>query len=91
MCLWDLVQWTIIIWNVKMDVMKIVKCLGETCLLVDGVSEIIKNEAKEQKSGFLSMLFGTLGTSLLGNLLTGKGTKAKIPWMTSSKSSWRNN
>ena len=29
--------------------MKIVKCLGETCLLVDGVSEIIKNEAKEQK------------------------------------------
>ena len=35
---------------------------------------------KEQKSGFLSMLFGTLGASLLGNLLTGKGVKqSKIP------------
>ena len=38
-----------------------------------GVSETIKNETKEQKGGFLSMLLGTLGASLLGNLLTGKG------------------
>ena len=38
-----------------------------------GVSETIKNETKEQKGGFLSMLLGTLGASLFGNLLTGKG------------------
>ena len=38
-----------------------------------GVTKTIKNEAKEQKGGFLSMLLGILGTSLLGNLLTGKG------------------
>ena len=38
-----------------------------------GVSETIKNEAKEQKGRFLSMLLGTLGTSFLGNILTGKG------------------
>ena len=37
------------------------------------VIETIKNDAKEQKGGFLSMLLGTLGASLLGNLLTGKG------------------
>ena len=39
-----------------------------------GVSKTIKNEAKEQREGFLGMLLGTLGASLLGNLLTGKGT-----------------
>ena len=38
-----------------------------------GVTETVKNETKEQKGGFLSMLLGTLGASLLGNLLTGKG------------------
>ena len=38
-----------------------------------GVTETVKNETKEQKRGFLSMLLGTLGASLLGNLLTGKG------------------
>ena len=38
-----------------------------------GVSETIQNEAKEQKRGFLSMLLGTLGASLLGNILAGKG------------------
>ena len=43
-------------------------------LLKKGVSELIKNEAKQQKGGFLGMLLGTLGASLLGNLLTGKGT-----------------
>ena len=37
-----------------------------------GVTETIQNEVKEQKGGFLSMLLGTLGASLLGNLLTGK-------------------
>ena len=43
-------------------------------LLIKSVSDTIKNEAKEQKGGFLSMLLGTLGASLLGNILTGKGT-----------------
>ena len=41
-----------------------------------GVTKTIENETKEQKGGFLSMLLGTLGVSLLGNLLTGKGIKA---------------
>ena len=56
------------------DVMKIVKSLKEYSLLIKGISEKIKNEAKEQKGGFLGMLLGTLGPSLLGNLLTGRGT-----------------
>ena len=56
------------------DIMKTVKSLEESGLLVKGVSETIKNEAKDQKGGFLRMLLGTLGASLLGNLLTGKGT-----------------
>ena len=54
--------------------MKIVKSLEESGLLIKGVIQTIKNEAKEQKGGFLGMLLGTLGVSLLGNLLTGKGT-----------------
>ena len=53
--------------------MKIDKSLKESRLLIKSVSEIIKNEAKEQKGGFLGMLLGTLGASLLGNLLRGKG------------------
>ena len=53
------------------DVMKIVKSLEESCLLIKGVSETIKNQAKEQKEGFISMLLCTSGASLLGNLLTG--------------------
>ena len=54
------------------DIMKIVQALEDSNILLKGVSETIKNETKEQKGGFLSMLLGTLGTSLLGNLLTGK-------------------
>ena len=56
------------------DIPKIVKSLEETGLLIKGISERIKNDAKEQKGGFLSMLLGTSGASLLGNLLTGKDT-----------------
>ena len=56
------------------DVMKIVTCLEESGLLIKGISEATKYETKEQKGGFLGMLLGTLGASLLGNLLTGKGT-----------------
>ena len=65
---------TLIICNEEMnDIMKIVKSLEESGLLIKGVSETIKNEAKEQKGGFLGMLLGTLGASLLANLLTGTG------------------
>ena len=42
--------------------------------MLKGVTETVKNEVKEQKGGSLSMFLGTLGASLLGNLLTGKGT-----------------
>ena len=66
---------TLIISNEEMnDIMKIVKFLEESGLLIKGVREEIKSEAKEQKGGFLGMLVGTLGSSLLGNLLTGKST-----------------
>ena len=58
------------------DIMKIIMSLEESGLLIKGVSETIKNEAKEQKEGFLSLLLGTLSTSLLRNLLTGKGAIA---------------
>ena len=56
------------------DITKIVKSLEGSGLLKKGVSETIKNEAKKQKGGFLGILLGTLGASLLGNLLTGKST-----------------
>ena len=55
------------------DLIKIVKSLEDSGLLLKGVTESVQNEVKEQKGGFLSMLLGTLGASLLGNLLTGKG------------------
>ena len=55
------------------DIFKIVKSLEDSGILLEGVSETIKNEAKEQKGGFLSMLLGTLDASLLGNILAGKG------------------
>ena len=54
------------------DIIKIVQALEESNILLKGVTETVKNETKEQKGGFLSMLLGTLGASLLGNLLTGK-------------------
>ena len=55
------------------DIMKIVEALENSGILLKGVSKTIENETKEQRGGFLSMLLGTLGASLLGNLLTGKG------------------
>ena len=58
-------------------ILKIVKSLEDSGILLKRVGETIKNEAKEQKGGFLSMPLGTLGASLLGDLLTkhlsGKG------------------
>ena len=54
------------------DIMKIVQALEDSSILLKGVTKTIKNETKEQKGGLLSMLLGTLGASLLENLLTGK-------------------
>ena len=63
---------TSIISNNEMnDIIKIVKSLEDSGVLLRGVSETIKHEAKEQRGGFLSMLLGTLSASVLGNLLTG--------------------
>ena len=64
---------TLIISNADMnDIMKIVQALEDSNILLKGVTKTIKNETKEQKGEFLSMLLGTLGASLLGNLLSGK-------------------
>ena len=68
----------LIIANNEMDdIIKIVKSLQDSGVLLKGVSETIQNEAKEQRGGFLSTLSGTLGASLLGDLLSkslsGKG------------------
>ena len=54
------------------DIIKIVKSLEDSGLLLKGVSETIQNDAKEQKGGFPSMLLNTLGASLLVNILAGK-------------------
>ena len=52
------------------DIMKIIEALDNSGILLKGVSKTIENETKEQREGFLTMLLGTLGASLLGNLLT---------------------
>ena len=52
------------------DVIKVVQALEDSGILLKGVTKTIKDETKEQKGGFLSMLLGTLGASLLGDLLT---------------------
>ena len=63
---------TLIVSNERMnDIMKIIKSLEQSGLLIKSISETIKNETKERKRGFLGMLLGNLGASLLGNLLTG--------------------
>ena len=68
---------TTLISNYEMeDIIKIVKSLEDFDLLVKGVNETVQNEAKDQKGVFLSMLLGTLGASLLGNILEGKGVIA---------------
>ena len=58
------------------DILKIVKSLESSGVLLKGVSETIKHEAKEQRGGFLGMLLGTLGASLLGDVLS-KGLSGK--------------
>ena len=54
------------------DIMKPVQALEDSNILLKGVAKTIKNETKEHKGGFLSMLLGSLGASLLGNLLAWK-------------------
>ena len=68
---------TLIISNDEMDdILKIVKSLEDSNILLKGVSETIQHEAKEQRGGFLSMLLGTLGASLVGDILS-KGLSGK--------------
>ena len=65
---------TLIISNYEInDIIKIVKSLKDSGLLLKGVTETVQNEVKEQKDGFVSILLGTLGASLLGNILTAPG------------------
>ena len=56
------------------NIMEIIRPLEESSLLIRSLGETIKNEAKEQKWGFLSMLLGTLSATLLENILADKGT-----------------
>ena len=54
-------------------IVRIIKSLQNSIVLIDCVSETVKNEIKRQGGGFLSMLYGALGALMLGNVLTGKG------------------
>ena len=63
------------------DLIKIVKSLEDSGLLLKGVTESVQNEVKEQKGRYLSMLLGTLGACLLGKFLTGKGINKKGKWI----------
>ena len=65
---------TLIISNDEIeDIINIVKSLEDSGLLLKGATETVQNKVKEQKGGYLSMLLGTFGASLLGNLLTSLG------------------
>ena len=64
----------LIITNGEMNIVRKVKSLEESSLLIKGISNIIKIETKEQKRGFLEMLLTTFDASLSEDLLTGKGT-----------------
>ena len=70
---------TLIKSNDEIDsIIKIIKSLEDSGLLLEEVTKTVQNEVKEQKGGFFSMLLGTLGASLLRNLLTGRGvTRAR--------------
>ena len=70
--------------------MKIIQALENSNILLKGVTKTIKNETKEQKGGFLSMLLGTLGATLLGNLLAEKGV-LRVGSSHSLSSSLKNN
>ena len=68
---------TLIISNTEMNDIKAVKTLEISGLFLKGVTETAQNEVKEQEGGFLSTLLGTLGASLLGNILSGRGINGK--------------
>ena len=61
------------------DIMRIIQSLANSGILLKGVTKSVATQTKEQKGGFLSMLLGTLGVSLLGNLLSGKGVTTERP------------
>ena len=72
---------TLVISNKKMnEIMKIVQALEDSNIFLEGATETIKNETKKQKGGFLSILLVTLGASLFGNLLSGKGNVRAGSW-----------
>ena len=60
------------------DIIEIVKFLEDSGFLWKWVSETIQNDVKKQKGGFLSLLLGTLGANLLGNMLSGKGINGAV-------------
>ena len=69
------------------DTIKIIQILEDSNILLKGVTKTIINKTKEQKGGFLSILLGTLGASLLGNLLTGKGI-VRAGWGNKKEKKW---
>ena len=72
---------TLIIPNEEMnDIMKIVQALVDSDILLKGITKTIKNKTKERKGFFLSMMLGTLASTLLGNMLTGKGIVRFFLW-----------
>ena len=58
--------------NEMEDIIKTIKSLENSSLLIEGVTKTVQNEVKEQKGGLLSMLLGILGATLLGTILTGR-------------------
>ena len=54
-------------------IIKVIKLLASSIVLIDGVSETMKTQNKKQEGGFLDMLLGTIGVSVLGNILTVNG------------------
>ena len=83
---------TLIISNNEIEnIIKIVKSFEDSGLLLKRVTETVQNEVKEQKRGFLSMLLGTLGASLLGNILTGRGTNRARTDRGTNRSGYGNN
>ena len=64
---------TLIILNKEMnDITKIILAIEDSNIMLKGITKTTKSETKERKGGFFSMLLGPLGSSLLGNLLSGK-------------------
>ena len=83
---------TLIISNNEIEnIIKIVKSFEDSGLLLKRVTETVQNEVKEQKRGFLSMLLGTLVASLLGNILTGRGTNWARTDRETNRSGYGNN